>query len=154
MEIKIFAIEDSELSEALPLKPRAIRGSPFKARSYQALCSKPGAIRGCPFKARSYQRFSLQSQELSKVLPLKPGVGQNIADHAMPTARNYLPSNFYIPSPFNFIFSRFSLCFFLPLDVANAGSCVGLWSKKARPSCLLPQVMEAGTSVKCWQNIP
>ena len=40
----------------------------------------------------------------SKVLPLKPGVGQNIAMPALPTARDFLFANFYLPRPFTSIF--------------------------------------------------
>ena len=32
---------------------------------------------------------SVENPELTNVLPLKPGVGQNIAVHASPTARNF-----------------------------------------------------------------
>ena len=39
-----------------------------------------------------------------RVLPLKPGVGQNTAIHASP--RNFLLSNFSLSRPFNFIFSK------------------------------------------------
>ena len=37
------------------------------------------------------------------------GVGQNIAMHALPTARNFSLSNFYLPGRFDFIFSKSSL---------------------------------------------
>ena len=34
---------------------------------------------------------SVESPELTNVLPLKPQVGQNVAVHASPTARNFFP---------------------------------------------------------------
>ena len=49
----------------------------------------------------------------SKVLLLKPGVGQDKAVYAMPTARNFCLVNFYLPCPFTFIFSQTPLEFFL-----------------------------------------
>ena len=48
---------------------------------------------------------------------LKPGVGQNIAMHASPTARNFFTSNFHLPGPFNFICSKSSL----PFSYARCG---------------------------------
>ena len=52
---------------------------------------------------------SVENPELTKALPLKPGVGQNIAVHAVPAARN-----FFLPT-----FDRFSLrC------VANVCCCM------------------------------
>ena len=48
---------------------------------------------------------------------LKPGVGQNIATHASPTARNFFTSNFHLPGPFNFICSKSSL----PFSYARCG---------------------------------
>ena len=43
-----------------------------------------------------------------KVLPLKPGVGQCIAIHAMLTARDFFLANFYPSGPFTCIFSKTS----------------------------------------------
>ena len=42
----------------------------------------------------------------SKIFPLKPDVGRNIATHALPTARNFFLPNFCLPSPFIFIFLK------------------------------------------------
>ena len=39
-------------------------------------------------------------------LPLKPGVGQYIAIHATPTARDFILAYFYPSSPFNCIFPK------------------------------------------------
>ena len=44
---------------------------------------------------------SVENVEL--VLPLKLGIGQNIAMHASPTARNFFLPNSYFPGPFRFI---------------------------------------------------
>ena len=40
-----------------------------------------------------------------KVLPLKPGVGQNIAMYVSSTARDFFLELIYLPGPFTFIFS-------------------------------------------------
>ena len=83
---------------------------------------------------------------LTSVLPLKPGVGQNIATRALSTAMNFflvLISTFPVHSPsyifFLFKFSPlfFSLFFFPPFFfhtafvLADAGTCVG--SPEGRP---------------------
>ena len=47
----------------------------------------------------------------SKGLPLKLRVGQNIAMHASPTARDFFSSKFYLPGQFTFIFSKLLLSF-------------------------------------------
>ena len=46
---------------------------------------------------------SAESPELSKILSLKHGVGQNIALHASPNARTFSFSNFYLMGSFDFI---------------------------------------------------
>ena len=69
-----------------------------------------------------------------KGFPIGAWVDQNIAMFALPTARNFSLSHFYLPSPFNFIFSKSSFHFFLALGVANLGSHVGLWSKLGHPA--------------------
>ena len=65
------------------------------------------------------------------VLPLlKPGVGQNIAMHALPTARNFLLlliSTFPVHSPS--IFFRSSPYFLAALVLANTVCCVVPWKK-------------------------
>ena len=57
---------------------------------------------------------STENPELTNVLPLKPGVGQNIATHESPTARNFFCLNFYFLVPLTFIFPNplptFYLC--------------------------------------------
>ena len=47
----------------------------------------------------------VENPELPKVLPLKSGVGQNIALNASPTARDFFISKSYFSGPFIFIFS-------------------------------------------------
>ena len=49
----------------------------------------------------------------SKVLPFKPGAGQNIAIRATPTGRDFFLANFYPSDPFTPIFSQTSPEFFL-----------------------------------------
>ena len=51
------------------------------------------------------QNLSAENSEPSMVLPLKRGVGQNIALHTLLTAMNFFLSNFYLPGPFSFICS-------------------------------------------------
>ena len=58
----------------------------------------------------------LRTQNL-KVLPLKPGVGQYIAIHALLTARDFFLANFYPSRPFNCFFSEASPEFAFSLDV-------------------------------------
>ena len=50
----------------------------------------------------------LLSTHSLKVLPLKPGVGQYIAIHAMLTVRDFFLANYYPSSPFTCIFSKTS----------------------------------------------
>ena len=70
----------------------------------------------------------MRTQSL-KVLPLKPGVGQYIAMHAVLTARDFFLDNFYPSGPFSCIFSKTSPKVFPVLAAANTGSCVGPQNK-------------------------
>ena len=81
----------------------------------------------------------IRTQSLN-VLPLKPGVGQYIAMHAMLTARDIFLANFYLSGPFTCIFSKTSWVFPV-LAVANTGSCIGLQNKIGHP---------AGCRFLCW----
>ena len=54
----------------------------------------------------------MRAQSL-KVLPLKPGVGQNIAMHATLTARDFFLAYFFPWSPFTCVFSKTSSELFL-----------------------------------------
>ena len=90
-----------------------------------------GVLRGQKLKT-----YLLRTQS-SKVLPSKPGVGQYIAMHATPTARNFVLSKFCLPGPFTFIpppqkkkLSRV----FPVLAVANVGSIVGLQNEIGHPA--------------------
>ena len=62
-------------------------------------------------KLKSHQ---VRTQSLN-VLPVKPGIGQDIAMHAMLTARNFFLPYFYLFNPFTCIFSKTSSDFFLLL---------------------------------------
>ena len=71
--------------------------------------------------------FVLAVSLLSKVLSLKPGVGQYIAIHATLTARD--PCYFYPSGPFTCIFSKHLPKYFAVLAVTNTGCCVGPQNK-------------------------
>ena len=80
----------------------------------------------------------MRTQSL-KILPLKPGVGQYIAMHAMLTARDFFLANFYPSGPFTCIFSKISPEFLLELAVANTSFCVGPQNKIGHPAgCRFP----------------
>ena len=80
--------------------------------------------------------FEIQS---SKVLPLKPGVGQYIAMNAKLTARDFFFANFYHSSTFTCIFFKNLPRVFPVLAVANTGSCVGPQNKMGHPvGCRFP----------------
>ena len=110
--------------------------------------------------------------ELPKVLPSKPGVGQNIALHALPTAL----CNFKILGPFIFIFFRSSPLLPWVLGVVDAHSHAGLWnnvdhlahhnnkciSNVLNPSmtihmwcskCCCNKWLDADSHAECLQNI-
>ena len=70
----------------------------------------------------------LRTQSL-KVLPLKPGVGQNIAMHFSLTAKDFFLTYFYPSGPFTCIFSKTSPNFSPVLAVTNTGFCVGPQNK-------------------------
>ena len=78
----------------------------------------------------------MRTQNL-KVLPLKPGVGQDIAMHAMHTARDFFLVHFFPFGPFTctffFFFKNLSRVFPV-LTVANTGSCVGPQNKIGHPA--------------------
>ena len=72
---------------------------------------------------------SAENPELTNVLPLKPGVSQNMAMHALPTARNFflvLISTFLVHSLSFLCVSRSSPYCLTALVLANAASCLGL----------------------------
>ena len=76
---------------------------------------------------------SVANSELPVLPSLKPGVGRNIATRASPAARNFFLSNFILPGPFDFIFSKSSLHVCLGLALTDAGSRAGPRSKTHGP---------------------
>ena len=94
--------------------------------------------------------------ELSKVLPLKLGISQNIAVHVSPTAGNFFLCNFYLLGPFSFIFSNPLYTFSRVLDVANAGTLVaqGIKCHPARRQKGLIQVPVSVLSARGIQTRP
>ena len=91
----------------LPFCPTARKALQHRRVPYYRFPSS--AVFGSP----SRNRVLLRTQS-SKVLPLKPGVDQNIATHASPTVRDFFLANFNRSGPFTCIFSKtspeFSLC--------------------------------------------
>ena len=82
--------------------------------------------------------YLVRTQSLN-VLPLKPGVGQYIALHAMLTARDFFLAYFYPSSPFTCIFSRTFPDLFLCWLWLTHGSCVGPQNKIDHPAgCRFP----------------
>ena len=82
--------------------------------------------------AHAKVRVSVQNQKLSKLVPVKSGVGQNIAMHALPTARCFFLS-VHLPDLFSFLCSTFLFtCFALRL--ANAGP---VWTHRIKWVTLL-----------------
>ena len=83
--------------------------------------------------SRSRAADSVDNPETLEILPLKLGVGLNIAMHASPTARVFF--FFLLISTFQAhaasFFENLSLVFCLVLVVANAGPCVGRRIKQA-----------------------
>ena len=65
---------------------------------------------------------SVENSQPSKVLPLNPGAGQNIARHASTTAKNSSLPIFYFSGPFNFICSNSLSIFFQRFCVDNTVS--------------------------------
>ena len=57
----------------------------------------------------------LRTQTL-RVLPLKPGIGQNTAKHATLPARDFFPTNIYPSGPLTYIFPK-------PLPRLSCGGC-------------------------------
>ena len=105
------------------------------------LFSRSGELRMQKLKSH------LLSTESLKVIPLKPGVGQYIAIHAILTARDFFLAYLYPSGPITCIFSK-TFQFFPVLAVANISSCVGLQNKKKKVTLL-----DAGSCVWCPRNI-
>ena len=79
----------------------------------------------------------VENPELTNVLPLKPGIGQNITIHVSPTARNFflvLISTFLFHSPSFFSLQSHSSLFNFALVLAYAVSCVGPGNEISHPA--------------------
>ena len=77
--------------------------------------------------------LSVKNPELTNVLPLKPGVGKNIAMHASPIATEFLPCLNFDLDPFTFTLSKFSPYFFTVLVLDNTMSHVRPRNKIGHP---------------------
>ena len=89
---------------------------------------------GAEQRSQCWQMFSL----------LKPGVGQNIAMHALPTAINVC-SNFYLPSPFTSIFSKPSPYIFYCISFGECSNWL-CWPAETNSSpCSASQMTDAGS---------
>ena len=99
-------------------------------------------------RTHTKKSYLVRTQSVN-VLPLKPGVGQYIAIHAMLTARNFFLAYFYPSSPFTCIFFPEPLPIFFPaLAVANTGSCISPQNKKK------VTLLDAGSSLECpWNRL-
>ena len=91
--------------------------------------------------------------ESLNVLPLKPGVDQYIAIRVTLTARDFFLANFHPSGPFVCISSKTSPEFFLVLDVANTGSCVGQQNKIGHPAYSTGSLVECPLNIKRLQNM-
>jgi len=76
-----------------------------------------------------------ENSELTNVLPLKPGVGQNVATRAFFThCQKFLPCpNFYFPGPFDFFCFPFPPYILTASVLANAVSRLGPRNKRGQP---------------------
>ena len=74
-------------------------------------------------REQKLKTYLLRTQS-SKVLPLKPGVGQYMAMHATLTTRDFFLASFYPLGSFTSIFFQTSPRFFFSGVVANTGSLV------------------------------
>ena len=87
--------------------------------------------------AQKLKPHLMRTQSL-KVLPLKPGVGENIAIHATLTFRDFFLAYFYPSGPFTCIFSKPCPEFFCVFHGTH-GSCVGPQNKIGHPAgCRFP----------------
>ena len=76
---------------------------------------------------RNYKVPSVENPEMTDVLSFKPGAGQNIAKHALPTAKNLflvLISDFQVHSPSFIFYSESSAYFLTTSDLASTISRV------------------------------
>ena len=106
----------------------------------------PSWLRSEEMRTQKLRSHLLRKTQSSKVLPLKPGVGQYIAMHATATARDFFLANFYPSGPFTCIFSKTSPEFFL----------CWLWlTPFPMQACRIKQVtlLDAGSRDECSQDI-
>ena len=76
---------------------------------------------------------------------LKPGVGQNVAMHALPTVINVC-SNFYLPSLFTSIFfPKPSPYIFYCISFGECSNCLCWLAETNNSSCLASQLTDAGS---------
>ena len=99
-----------------PLGPAELQACPFPdvfpPLPLSALSSSPFHCALQELRTQKLKSHLVRTQSLN-VLPLKSGVGQNIAIHATLTARNFFLAYFYPSGPFTCIFSKTSHNFFL-----------------------------------------
>ena len=82
--------------------------------------------------AHAKVRVSVQNQ-LSKLVPVKSGVGQNIAMHALPTASCFFLLSVHLPDLFSFICPHFSSLLFCA-KACQCRSCVDPQNKVGHPA--------------------
>ena len=86
--------------------------------------SPPTPLRNGELRTQKLKSHLVKTQNLN-VLPFKPGAGQYIAIHAMPTAKDFFLASFYPFGPFTCIFFQNLSRVFSVLAAANTDSCVG-----------------------------
>ena len=106
---------------------------------------------------------AVQNPEFKGFL-FKPGVGPYVTMHAMPTARDFFPANFYPSNPFHLHLYQNLSWLFPVLAVANKGSSVGLQNKIGHPAHIYRQLMqvpmvinpriEIGSKTCCFCGFP
>ena len=107
----------------------------FLSVSFSSPIPRSGELR-----TKKLKSHLVRTQRLN-VLPLKPGIGQYIAERATLTARDFFLSYFYPSGPFTYIFSKISPDFSLCWLWLTHGSCVGPQNKIGHP---------AGCRFPCW----
>ena len=133
-----------------PPSPSPDESEPWRgprARSFSWLfvtfvswCFEPMIVclpRSGELRTQKLKSHLVRTQNLH-VLPLKPGVGQDIAIHAMLAARDFFLAYFHPSGPFSCIFpnlSQFLLCWLW----LTRGSCIGPQNKIDHPAgCRFP----------------
>ena len=95
----------------------ALYASPTAKNFFLFLISTFPVTRSGTLRTQKLRSPSAENPELTNVLPLKPGVGQNIAMHASPAATNFF---LVLISTFTFIFFFF---FFILLQILPLHFC-------------------------------